>query len=155
MKILAIGTTCHTIHGSLLLPHKTPFPAILLLIFFSLPCLHFVSQSTGLIGTAAKEASVKEVASLQLSYIDRFLISTLRCTQVTQCWTQHKSSDPHTLHGTRLLNICSSCSATNHVVWLSIAMVFLKVTFVCNGVSGNGNACALWSENVRLASTLV
>ena len=49
-----------------------------------------------------------------------------------------------TLHGTRPLNICSRCSATNHVFRLSITWfsVFLKVTFVCNGVSGNGNACA-------------
>ena len=48
----------------------------------------------------------------------------------------------NTLHGTRLLNICSSCSATNHVFWLSVAMVFLKVIFVCNGVSSNVNPCA-------------
>ena len=59
----------------------------------------------------------------------------------TQCKMQHKSSDPHTLHGTRPLNICSSCFATSHVVWLSIARVFLKVTFVCNGVSGIVNPC--------------
>ena len=26
--------------------------------------------------------------------------------------------------------------------WLSTAMIFLKIIFVCNGVSGNGNACA-------------
>ena len=49
-----------------------------------------------------------------------------------------------TLHGTRPLNICSRCSATNHVFRLSITWfsVFLKVTFVRIGVSGNGNACA-------------
>ena len=49
-----------------------------------------------------------------------------------------------TLHGTRPLNICSRCSATNNEFRLSISWfsVFLKVTFVCNGVSGNGNACA-------------
>ena len=70
--------------------------------------------------------------------IDQFLSLPFVAHINTQC----KPSDPHTLHGTRLLNICSRWSATNHVFWLSITMVFLKVTFVCNGVSGNGNPCA-------------
>ena len=61
-----------------------------------------------------------------------------------------------------------SQSPDHHVFRLSITWfsVFLKVTFVCNGVSGNGNACAQvppWAENAHAvchrfnttASTLV
>ena len=38
--------------------------------------------------------------------------------------------------------------------WLSITMVFLKVTVVCNSVSGNGNACAQVPPSAENAHSL-